>query len=205
MSHDRRAIHSIRKAGIRKAGRPFVGLDVTQGETHRRTPAFFGLCSGDRPDEPVTGWGVVLVSGGRLSYLQHGLVRPGRSGEPRADVLAGLLAAYRPVAVASVDDERAPIADHGLALGAPLLRYGVADLLGVLAPRAGGRSLQGATARLLDLGAIPEPPAASTALAAAVVAAFDHPAGAATSKKTNVLTLPPRETARRPPLSAFPF
>jgi len=203
MSHDRRAIHGLRKAGIRKAD-PFVGLDVTQGETHRRAPAFLGLCSGDRPDEPVMGWGVILVSGGRLSYLQHGLLQPGRSAEPRADVLAGLLAAYRPVAVASVDDERAPIADHSLALGAPLLSYGVADLLGVLAPRAGGKSLQGATARLLDLGAIPEPPAASTALAAAVVAAFDHPAGAA-SKKTNVLTLPPRDTARRPPLLAFPF
>jgi hypothetical protein len=38
-----------------------------------------------------------------------------------------------------------------------------------------------------------------------VVAAFDHPAGAATSKETNVLPLPPRETALRPPLRAFPF
>jgi len=75
----------------------------------------------------------------------------------------------------------------------------------VLAPRAGGRSLQGATARLLDLGAIPEPPAASTALAAAVVAAFDHSVGAATSKETNVLTLIPIRTERRPPLPAFPF
>lgn len=204
MSHDRRAIHSIRKAGIRK-GDPFVGLDVTHGETHRRAPAFLGLCSGDRPDVPVMGWGVVLVSGGRLSYLQHGLLQPGRSAEPRADVLADLLAAYRPVAVASVDDGGAPIADHGLAPGAPLLSYARADLLRALAPRAGGRSLQEATARLLALGALPEPPAASTALSAAVVAAFDHPAGAATHKKTNVLTLPPRETARRTPLPAFPF
>lgn len=161
MSHERRAIHSTRKAG-----HPFVGLDVTQRKTHRRAPAFLGLCSGDRPDEPVMSWGVVVVSGGRLSYLQHGLLRPGRSGEPRADVLADLLAAYRPVAVASVDGERAPIADHGLALGARLLRYGVADLLRALAPRAGGMSLQEATARLLALGAVPEPPAASTALAA---------------------------------------
>ena len=179
MSHERRAIHGIRKAGIRKAD-PVINLDVTQRETRRRASAFFGFCSGDRPDEPVTGWGVVLVSGGRLSYLQHGLLRPGRSGVPRANVLADLFAAYRPVAVASaeasVDDGGAQVADHGLALGAPLLSYGVADLLRVLAPRAGGRSLHGATARLLDLGAIPEPPAASTALAAAVVAAFDHPA-----------------------------
>ena len=200
MSHERRAIH-----GIRKAGHPFVGLDVTQLKTHRRAPAFLGLCSGDRPDEPVTGWGVVVVSGGRLSYLQHGFLRSVSRDASRADVLADLLAVYRPVAVASVDGERAPIADHGLALGARLLRYGVADLLRALASRAGGRSLQEATARLLTLGAIPEPPAATTALAAAVVAAFDHPAGAATGKDTNVLTLIPRETTRRPPLPAFPF
>jgi hypothetical protein len=141
ISYERRAIHSTRKAS-----HPFVGLDATQRTTHRRAPAFFGLCSGDRPDEPVMGWGVVLVSGGRLSYLQHGLLRPGSRGAPRADVLTDLLAAYRPVAVASVEGERAPIAHHGLALGAPLLRYGVADLLRALAPRASGRSLQEDTA-----------------------------------------------------------
>jgi hypothetical protein len=107
MSHERRAVH-----GIRKAGHPFVGPDVTKRKTHRRAPAFLGLCSNNRPDEPVSGWGVVIVSGGRLSYLQHGVLRPGSRGAPRADVLADLLAAYRPVAVASVGVERAPIADH---------------------------------------------------------------------------------------------
>jgi Holliday junction resolvasome RuvABC endonuclease subunit len=199
MSHERRAIHSIRKAG-----HPFVGLDVTQRKTYRRAPAFLGLCSSDRPEEPVTGWGVVVVSGGRLSYLQHGLLRPGSRGAPRADVLADLLAAYRPVAVASVGGKLVLTHEHGAA-GALVLRYGVADLRMALAPRAGRRSLQEAAARLLALGAIPEPPAASTALAAAVVAAFDRPAGAAIGKETNVLTVPPKETARRPPLPAFPF
>lgn len=73
-----------------------------------------------------------------------------------------------------------------------MLCYAIADRLRTRTPRAGGRSLQEANARLLVLGVIPEPPAASTALAA-------------TSKETNVLTLPPKETVRRPSLPAFPF
>jgi hypothetical protein len=83
----------------------------------------------------------------------------------------------------------------------------VASLLAAAELLKRGWSVQVATARLLALGAIPEPLATSTALAAAVVAAFDHPAGAllATSKKTNVLTLPTRQTARCPPLPAYPF
>ncbi len=54
------------------------------------------------------------------------------------------------------------------------------------------------------MGTLP-PSKLSESNLAAVVAAFDHPAGAATSKDTNVLTLTPKETARRPPLPAFPF
>jgi hypothetical protein len=128
MIHKQRATHRSPR------GRRFGGDRVLPRKAADLRAAFLGLCPHVPPETSITGWGVVLVSGGRLSYLHHGVVRPSTSDEERAGVLADLVAAYWPVAVARLEREPAAPRSQPEVSGAPVLRYGDGELLRALAP-----------------------------------------------------------------------
>jgi hypothetical protein len=174
MCHDRRAIHTVRKAG-----HPFVGLEVTQRETHRRAPllppAGTSCVRGGSPILARTSWRTCSPPTVPSRWRARGA------------------SAHRPCITISLSARLyCATASRTFSKGARPSRWRKVSARGHRASPGPGRdprALPAATTAAASAMAS----AVASAVASAMEAAFDHPTCAlfATSKKTNVLTLPP--------------